>query len=252
MDEKTTGALAGTDLSLDDSWGLAGQVGVDYGLSEKWFLNAAVRYIDIDSDATLDGADIGTVEIDPFVYQLQVGYRFGKPSRPGRRRRAAPRRRRRRTSAAPAPRRRIRTTTASSTRATSAPTRRRGDRVGPQGCSCDVTRQVQFALNSADLTDEGKAQLDEMAVNLNRLKFVAGTVVGHTDSSGPEAYNQKLSERRAQTVADYLQAKGIAPGRLAAVGRRRVASRSPTTRPTEGRAQNRRVVLKRTDCDAGM
>ena len=52
MDEKTKGALAGTDLSLDDSWGMAGQVGLDYGLGENWFLNAAVRYIDIDSDAT--------------------------------------------------------------------------------------------------------------------------------------------------------------------------------------------------------
>ena len=78
--EKTRGALAGDDLSLDDSWGLAGQVGADVGLSDNWFLNAAVRYIDIDSDATLDGADLGTVEIDPFVYQLQVGYRFGRPA----------------------------------------------------------------------------------------------------------------------------------------------------------------------------
>ena len=81
-----------------------------------------------------------------------------------------------------------------------------------------MTRTLEFALNSAELTDEDKAKLDEMAVNLNRLKFVAGTVVGHTDSSGTEAYNQQLSERRAQTVADYLQAKGVAPGRLAASG----------------------------------
>jgi len=78
-----------------------------------------------------------------------------------------------------------------------------------------VTRQVQFKLNSAELTDADKTALDEVAENLTRLKFVSGTVGGHTDSSGTEAYNQKLSERRAETVATYLQGKGIAVGRLA-------------------------------------
>lgn len=124
----------------------------------------------------------------------------------------------------------------------------KGDRVGPQGCSCDVTRQVQFALDSAELTDEDKAMLDEMAVNLARLKFVSGTVVGHTDSSGSEAYNQQLSERRAQSVASYLEGKGIAVGRLAASGAGEIEPIADNA-TKEGRAQNRRVVLKRTDCD---
>ncbi len=83
----------------------------------------------------------------------------------------------------------------------------KGDRVGTQGCSCDVTRQLQFKLNSAELTDEDKVILDTMAENLTRLKFVSGTVVGHTDSSGSEAYNQSLSERRAQTVATTWKAR---------------------------------------------
>jgi OOP family OmpA-OmpF porin len=85
-------------------------------------------------------------------------------------------------------------------------------------------------------------------VNLARLKFVSGTVVGHTDSSGAEAYNQKLSERRAQAVADYLQAKGIATGRLTASG---AGESQPIAdnKTADGRALNRRVVLKRTDCD---
>ncbi len=125
----------------------------------------------------------------------------------------------------------------------------KGDRVGPQGCSCDVTRQVQFKLDSAELTDADKVTLDEVATNLTRLKFVAGTVVGHTDSSGAEAYNQKLSERRAQSVATYLEGKGIAVGRLAASG---AGESEPLAdnKTAAGRAQNRRVVLKRTDCDA--
>jgi OOP family OmpA-OmpF porin len=125
----------------------------------------------------------------------------------------------------------------------------KGDRVGPQGCSCDVTRQVQFKLNSAELTDADKTVLDEVAANLTRLKFVSGTVVGHTDSSGTEAFNQKLSERRAESVATYLQGKGIAVGRLAASG---AGESEPIAdnKTAEGRALNRRVVLKRTDCDA--
>lgn len=125
----------------------------------------------------------------------------------------------------------------------------KGERVGPFGCSCDVTRQVQFKLDTAELTDEDKLALDEVADNLRRLKFVSGTVVGYTDNTGTEAYNQALSERRAQSVATYLQSKGIAEGRLAASG----AGESEPIADNdteEGRARNRRVVLKRTDCEA--
>jgi OOP family OmpA-OmpF porin len=124
----------------------------------------------------------------------------------------------------------------------------KGDRVGAQGCSCDVTRQVRFAVDSAELTAEGRATLDELADTLTRLKFVSGTVIGHTDSTGAEAYNQKLSERRAQTAAAYLESKGIAAGRLTAsgAGESQPAADNGTS---AGRAENRRVVLRRTDCD---
>ena len=64
------------DLSLDSSWGAAGQVGVDLLIDDNWALNAAAWYIDIDTDATLDGADIGTVEIDPWVVMAGISYRF--------------------------------------------------------------------------------------------------------------------------------------------------------------------------------
>jgi len=64
------------DLDLDDSWGLAAQVGVDIELNKNWFLNADVRYIDIDSKVKLNGQRIGTVRIDPVVATVGVGYRF--------------------------------------------------------------------------------------------------------------------------------------------------------------------------------
>lgn len=126
----------------------------------------------------------------------------------------------------------------------------KGERVGPQGCTCDVVREVQFATDSAELTAAGKAMLDEMAGNLTRLKFIEGTVTGHTDSTGEEAYNQKLSERRAQTVAKYLESKGVAVGRLTTAGAGESQPIADNT-TSEGRAKNRRVVLRRTDCDAG-
>jgi len=77
FDEKTTGALAGTDLSLDDSFGAAAQLGVDFALSGDWMLNIDARWIDIDTDARLDGAGIGSVAIDPYAFGLSIGRKFG-------------------------------------------------------------------------------------------------------------------------------------------------------------------------------
>ena len=72
-DEKTD---IGASLELDDSWGAAGQVGVDLLIDEHWALNAAAWYIDIDSDAKVGGAEAGTVEIDPVVVMAGLSYRF--------------------------------------------------------------------------------------------------------------------------------------------------------------------------------
>ena len=73
---KTTGALEDSTLSLSNSWGLAGEIGVDIMLGENWLLNASARYIDIETKAKLDGASIGDVQIDPYVSTLSAGYRF--------------------------------------------------------------------------------------------------------------------------------------------------------------------------------
>jgi outer membrane protein len=74
--EKTTGPLEGTDLNLGSSWGLAGQIGFDMLLNDKWFLNVDARYIDIDTKASVNGESIGKVEIDPFVFGGHIGFRF--------------------------------------------------------------------------------------------------------------------------------------------------------------------------------
>jgi len=64
---------------------------------------------------------------------------------------------------------------------------------------------------------------------------------------GEEGYNQKLSERRAQAVVDYLHAKGVAAGRITAIGMGEVKPLADNA-TEEGRAQNRRVTIRRTDC----
>lgn len=75
-DEKTTGALEGAELSLKNSWGLAAQVGADWWLNERAALRGTVRWIDIDSDVYLNGAKIGTAEVDPLVVQAAYVMRF--------------------------------------------------------------------------------------------------------------------------------------------------------------------------------
>lgn len=68
------------NLSLDDSFGLSAQVGVDYMINENWLVNGSLRWIDIDTDASfnLNGTEgrVDSIEIDPWVYTLSIGYRF--------------------------------------------------------------------------------------------------------------------------------------------------------------------------------
>lgn len=74
--EETTGPLAGTELSLDSSWGLAGHAGVDIEIGESKWLRIDARYIDIDTDVKVDGAAVGTVNIDPMVYGAAFVWSF--------------------------------------------------------------------------------------------------------------------------------------------------------------------------------
>ena len=74
--EKTSGALAGAKLELDSSLGAAVHAGIDFKLGERSALRVDARWIDIDTDAKLDGQDIGTVEIDPLVYGAAYVIRF--------------------------------------------------------------------------------------------------------------------------------------------------------------------------------
>ena len=78
--EEAPKSLGLSNLELDSSLGLAAQIGADYQLNDKWHINASVRYIDIDSEATFDvgGSSIGKsdVNVDPTVFSILVGYKF--------------------------------------------------------------------------------------------------------------------------------------------------------------------------------
>ncbi len=101
---------------------------------------------------------------------------------------------------------------------------------------------VTFETNSSSLNSNFFEVLDSVALVLNEYKSTLVTVAGYTDSTGSADYNQKLSERRATTVALYLHGRGVAQQRLAAIGHGEnnpVASNATA----EGRAKNRRVEI---------
>lgn len=76
FDEKTVGPLAGTSLKLDDSFGVAAQAGFDYAFNDRMMLNVEARWMNIETDASLDGVPLETVEIDPLVWGVSIGWRF--------------------------------------------------------------------------------------------------------------------------------------------------------------------------------
>lgn len=82
FDEKFSSSRQGqtfSNLKLDNSWGLALQAGIDYKLDDSWFVNASVRYIDIDTEAHFDVLNTTgkvSVDVDPWVYSLMLGYKF--------------------------------------------------------------------------------------------------------------------------------------------------------------------------------
>lgn len=76
FDTKGKGLLQGDHVSVDNSWGAAAHAGVDVKLSSRWLLTADVRWINIKGDVHVDGVDVGTAKINPWVYGLSFGYRF--------------------------------------------------------------------------------------------------------------------------------------------------------------------------------
>ncbi len=118
----------------------------------------------------------------------------------------------------------------------------KGDLRGCKAGDVVVLHGVNFEFDKAALTANAKTLLDLTAEALAEAPAIKVEVGGHTDAKGADAYNQKLSERRAQAVVDYLVSKDIDPARMRATGYGE--SRPVADNETEeGREQNRRVEL---------
>lgn len=76
FDAEAKGPLAGSDMRVKNSWGLAAHLGTDYWVNDRSALRADLRWIDIDADVTLNGGDIGQVEVDPVVAGVSYVMKF--------------------------------------------------------------------------------------------------------------------------------------------------------------------------------
>ena len=121
-----------------------------------------------------------------------------------------------------------------------------GQPVSLEGCKTGdtiVLHGVNFDFNKATLTLNAKSLLDQVAGALVARPDIKVEVEGHTDGKGGDAYNQRLSEARAESVEHYLAGHGVDPARMSARGFGKTMPIADNS-TDEGREQNRRVELK--------
>jgi outer membrane protein OmpA-like peptidoglycan-associated protein len=115
------------------------------------------------------------------------------------------------------------------------------ERVGDDLLKLTLANEVSFDVDSATIEPASKPSLSKVADVLKRHDSQVW-VVGHTDSTGPDAYNQALSERRAETVRNELAQQGVPRSQMSATGRGETEPRADNA-VSSGRAQNRRVEI---------
>ena len=100
-----------------------------------------------------------------------------------------------------------------------------------------------FDFDKSVLKPEGRAKLDDLVSKMTGLNLEVIIAVGHTDSVGSDAYNQRLSVRRSEAVKSYLVSKGVEKNRVYTEGK---GEKQPVAdnRTAEGRAKNRRVEIE--------
>ena len=100
-----------------------------------------------------------------------------------------------------------------------------------------------FDFDKSVLKPEGKAKLDDLVGKMKAINLEVIIAVGHTDSVGTDAYNQKLSVRRAEAVKAYLVSKGVEKNRVYTEGK---GEKQPVAdnKTAQGRAKNRRVEIE--------
>ena len=106
-----------------------------------------------------------------------------------------------------------------------------------------LAADVLFDFDKAVLKTEGKNKLDDLANKVRAINLEVVIAIGHTDSIGSDAYNKKLSVRRAESVKAYLVSKGVEPNRIYTEGK---GEKQPvaSNKTKEGRQKNRRVEIE--------
>jgi len=112
----------------------------------------------------------------------------------------------------------------------------------PTASKVTLAADALFDFNKATLRDEGKAKLDKLAADIKGIKLEVIIAVGHADRIGTDAYNQKLSEKRAEAVKTYLVGKGVEPNRVYTEGK---GKKQPITKADQCKGPKSKKVI---DC----
>ena len=248
--------------------GPAAQAGFDLRLSEHWALNADVKWARVRPAVSFDNTLVGQMKIDPLLFGIGIGYRFGGSPPPAAPVTAAP-------VVTPPPAQIDSDGDGVTDDIDQCPNTPHGVQVDARGCPLDsdhdgvpdyldkcpgtpaglkvdeqgceveemILKGVNFETNSATLTPQSSEVLDEVATILRQRVNSKAQIHGYTDARGSDAFNQKLSERRAASVVAYLVAHGIAGDSLSARGFGK-ANPVADNDTAAGRMQNRRVTVE--------
>ena len=106
-----------------------------------------------------------------------------------------------------------------------------------------IQADALFDFDKSVLRPDGRKSIDDALAKLRGVDVEMVIATGHTDSVGSDAYNQKLSERRAAAVKDYLVSKGIPAAKITTIGKGE-SQPVATNKTAEGRQKNRRVDIE--------
>ncbi|MGH8854365.1 MAG: OmpA family protein [Telluria sp.] len=192
-------------------------VGAEYKLTEALALRAEVERYRV-TDGVQNNGDI-------HMASLSLAYKFGRPAKAAWVAPAAP------VVAAPVP---------EAPRVEPTPP---APEPVPTAEKVSIAAEALFDFDKSIVKPEGKAALDEFMAKLEGMNTEVMIAVGHTDSVGTDAYNNKLSLRRADAVKAYMVSKGLDPARLYTEGKGETQPVADNT-TAEGRAKNRRVTIE--------
>lgn len=211
-------------------------IGLRYALSECWSVVAEAKYIRKFED-----------NLNDFALSLGLGYSFGKAApkpAPTPQAKPEPKPEPAKITPTPAPKPEPKDSDNDGVinSLDKCPDTPYGTKVGQDGCPLMIELDVYFDTDKSNVKAIYFDEIDKAVSAMKQMPWVSGTVVGHTDSRGSNAYNQKLSQKRADAVMAEMVKKGVEPSKLQAVGKGE-SEPVASNETDEGRAKNRRVEV---------